>query len=82
MTKERMDLMQQKTLVLVPHITISTALHAEPAAQMAAFKLFALIKVSMVDISTFKFGIGSESLEVSSSSCAMGKRSRLLFLKK
>jgi hypothetical protein len=27
---------------------------------MAALRLFALMKVSMVDISTFKFGIGSE----------------------
>jgi hypothetical protein len=58
--------MQQKTLVLFPHITISTALQAEPAAQMAALRLLALMYVSIVDISTFKLGIGSESFDESS----------------
>ncbi len=64
--------MQQNTLVFVPHITRSTALNqrirrygvqnnlqAEPAAQIAAFRLSALINVSMVDISTFRIGFGS-----------------------
>lgn len=54
-----MYLIQQKTFVLVPHITISTARQAEPAAQIAALRLSALMKVSMMGISRFESGAES-----------------------
>lgn len=41
------------------YLCIDIYLQAEPAAQIAALRLSALIKVSIVDISTFESGFGS-----------------------